>query len=90
MIPHIKAVKNHKYYKGQAILPLVNYLQKMAPLSPVMMDANACKACRSNTEKQISSDAIKSNQCFSCCNGNKEEYVGMIGSGKTVDTEECT
>ena len=62
----------------------------MQPLNPVVMDANACKACRNNTEKKIASDAIKGAECLSCCVGNKEEYIGMIGSGKAVDTEECT
>ena len=54
------------------------------------MDMNACKACRNNTEKKISSDGIKGNEGLSCCNGNKEEYMGMMGSGKAIDTEECT
>ena len=26
LIPSIKAIKNHKYYKGQAILPLITHL----------------------------------------------------------------
>jgi hypothetical protein len=53
MLPIVKAFKKHKFYKGQPIQPLVQYLQNMSALPIVKLDDNACKACRNNTEKKM-------------------------------------
>lgn len=57
-------------------------MQKMEPLPAVALDENACKACRSNTDKKMSAEGEVEK------GGNAQEYQAILG--KTAETEECT
>eukprot|EP00347_Sterkiella_histriomuscorum_P015476 403356884 len=89
MIPHIKAIKQHKFYKGQPIQPLIDYLNKIEPLPAVILDENACKACRNNTDKKVKTDEDSGMENFEK-GGNQDEFRGMLGNGKGIETDECT
>jgi hypothetical protein len=89
MIPHIKSIKNHKFYKGQPIQPLIDHLATLQALPSVTLDDNACKACRNNTDKKMKADDDTGKDSFEK-GGNQDEFKGMIGNGKGVETDECT
>ena len=61
----------------------------MEALPVAKLDVNACKACRTNTEKKLKPDEISGKDSFDL-GGNAKEFKGMIGDGKDIDTEECT
>lgn len=61
----------------------------MEPLPPINLDENACKACRNNSDRKLKIDEDTGKENFEK-GGNKEEFQGMIGDGKGVETEECT
>ena len=88
MAKHVKNFKSHPMYTGQVLKPLVDLLVSMKTLPNVTMDLNACKACRNNTDKKISPDQGR-NESFDL-GGNAREFMGMLGDGKDVDTEEYT
>jgi hypothetical protein len=90
LIPQIKEIKKHKNFKGQAVLPLIKFLESMDPVTPILFDENACKACRSNSEKKMGANFDTGLENFER-GGNGTEYSGMLGSGeKSCLTEECT
>jgi hypothetical protein len=61
----------------------------MQSLSEVHLDENACKACRNNTEIRMKADEDTGKENFEK-GGNKDEFKGMLGDGKGVETDECT
>ncbi|CDW75837.1 UNKNOWN [Stylonychia lemnae] len=89
MIPQIRSIKQHKFYKGQPIQPLVDYLNSIEPLPLVTLDEHACQACRNNTDRKMKTDEDTGKDHFEK-GGNQEEFQGMIGNGKGIETTECT
>jgi hypothetical protein len=61
----------------------------MEPLTPAILDEYASQACRNNTDKKMKSDEDTGKEQFEK-GGNREEFQGMLGNGKDVETDECT
>jgi len=57
----------------------------MQPLAPAKMNSDASKACRMNNQKKMADETENLEK-----GGNKEEYLALVGEGKSVDCEECT
>ena len=75
----------HKLYKGKKGLELSKVLQKMEPLPPIQVDAQANQACRQNNDISVANETSVPVE-----GGNLEKLKAIVGDNKAPNGEEFT